>query len=67
MGALGMTKGCRFLRRSTEMLYPSYYDVDEWNQFLFQLQGFQNQSFLSNGLVAYYPFNGNANDKREYK
>ena len=22
----------------------------------------QGQSFLTNGLVAYYPFNGNAND-----
>ena len=25
-----------------------------------------SQSFLTNGLVAYYPFNGNANDATAY-
>src|ERR1035438_4602332 len=26
-----------------------------------------SQSFLTNGLVAYYPFNGNANDESGYR
>ena len=43
------------------MLYPSYYDVDDWNQLFFRLY-FPPQPFLSNGLVAYYPFDGNGID-----
>jgi len=29
---------------------------------IFFLAGSVAQSFITNGLVAYYPFNGNAND-----
>ncbi|MCX5880340.1 MAG: LamG domain-containing protein, partial [Deltaproteobacteria bacterium] len=64
-GSTWYDQGMPFSATSTEMDYPSFYDVDDWNQLLFKLQvpaQPTNQLFLTNGLVAYYPFNGNAND-----
>ena len=60
-GSTWYDQGMPFTATDTEMLFPSYYDVDEWSQFLFRLQ-VQNQSFVTNGLTAYYPFSGNGND-----
>ncbi len=56
-------QGSAFTATNISMVYPRYWNVGNWSQLFFRLRlALAPPPFLTNGLVTYYPFNGNAND-----